>query len=126
METNEQSFREYEAIEKALKSYIDSAKTADGSPFAKDWLESFRLVGTLEGNTLNLSREDVMNIVDGMEGSPDVESRIAWINYQGNAAAARLEFLNWAGYRYTDFFLLSKIDGEWKVASKVFDAHDKN
>ena len=38
---------------------------------------------------------------------------------------ARLEAVNWRGTRYTDFFVLLKRDGEWRIASKVFFAHDR-
>lgn len=56
----------------------------------------------------------------------DVQSHIAWINVSGPAAAARVEFLNWSGMRYTDFFVIYKTDSVWKISSKVYDSHSKN
>jgi len=38
---------------------------------------------------------------------------------------ARLETVNWRGARHTDFFVLLERDGEWRIASKVFFAHDR-
>ena len=38
---------------------------------------------------------------------------------------ARLEAHNWRGFRYTDFFVLLKRRGDWKIASKVFFAHSR-
>jgi len=35
----------------------------------------------------------------------------------------RLDADNWTGHRFTDFFNLVKIDGQWKVLSKVFYLH---
>ncbi len=125
MTTNEQSFREYQAIEQALKSYIASAKTGDASGYAEDWYEHARVVGSLDGQFYNINREEVMKFAEQLGGSPDVESRISFIEYQGEAAVARLDSLNWGGIRYTDFFILSKAEGTWKVSGKVFDAHDR-
>ncbi len=124
--STEHSFREYGAIETALKSYMESAKTGDASGYAKDWYEHTRVVGTLDGQFYNLTRDETMQFAEQLGGSEGVESRIAYIDYQGNAAVVRLESLNWGGVRYTDFFLLSKGEGTWKVSGKVFDAHDRN
>ncbi len=123
---SEQSFREYEAIEQALKSYMESAKTGDASGYAEDWYEHTRVVGSLDGQFYNISRDETIAFAEQLGGSPEVESRIAWIDYQGNAAVVRLESINWGGVRYTDFFILSKAEGKWKVSGKVFDAHDRN
>ncbi|UJH68894.1 nuclear transport factor 2 family protein [Allomuricauda sp. SCSIO 65647] len=127
MEKNsERSFREYQAIENALKSYIESAKTGDASGYAEDWYEHTRVVGSLDGQFYNITRDETMKFAEQLGGSTQVESRIAWIDYQGNAAVVRLESLNWGGVRYTDFFILSKAEGKWKISGKVFDAHDRN
>ncbi len=122
----EQSFREYDAIEKALQSYMQSAKTGDASGYAEDWYEHTRVVGSLGGQFYNITRDETIAFAEKLGGSLDVESRIAYVDYQGNAAVARLESLNWGGVRYTDFFILSKAEGQWKVSGKVFDSHDKN
>lgn len=128
METNneKESFVEYKAIEKALSTYVNSAKTGDGSGFKNDWFEHAHVVGSLDGNHVNIDRDSFAKLIDEAGRSPDVESRIAWINYEGNAAAARIEFLNWGGVRYTDFILLYKKDGEWKVSGKTYDSHSRN
>jgi hypothetical protein len=41
----------------------------------------------------------------------------------GTAANVRLDTDNWTGHRFTDFFNLAKIEGQWKVVSKVFYLH---
>lgn len=37
-----------------------------------------------------------------------------------NAAAVRVVLEDWHGIAFTDFHNLLKIDGEWKIVSKVF------
>lgn len=45
------------------------------------------------------------------------------IDVEGTAATVRIEIDNWTGHRFTDFFTLVKIDGHWKILSKVFRLH---
>ena len=35
----------------------------------------------------------------------------------------RLEIEDWTGHRFTDMFTLLKMDGQWKIVSKVFHLH---
>ena len=41
----------------------------------------------------------------------------------GTIAAVRVESDNWTGHRFSDFFTLLKVDGQWKIMNKVFHLH---
>ncbi|MCZ6822573.1 MAG: nuclear transport factor 2 family protein [Deltaproteobacteria bacterium] len=45
---------------------------------------------------------------------------MASIDLIDTAATVRLELDDWTGHRFTDLFTLLKVDGEWKIMSKVF------
>jgi hypothetical protein len=45
------------------------------------------------------------------------------IDAEGSAATVRVELDNWTGHRFTDFFTLVRIDGQWQIMSKVFYLH---
>ena len=45
------------------------------------------------------------------------------LDVEGSAASARIELHNWTGHRFTDFFTLVKVEGEWQILSKVFFLH---
>jgi len=45
------------------------------------------------------------------------------IDVEGSAASVRIELDNWTGHRFTDFFTLVKIEGQWQIMSKVFYLH---
>ncbi|QKK03047.1 MAG: nuclear transport factor 2 family protein [Pseudomonadota bacterium] len=45
------------------------------------------------------------------------------IDVEGSAASVRIELENWTGHRFTDFFTLVRIDGQWQIMSKVFYLH---
>jgi len=120
------SFDEYGAIAAALQPYIDSASTGDGAGMRRVWFDHARIVGTLDGQPMNMDPDAFCKLIDEAGGSPEAQARIVSIDCAGNAASARVEFLGWAGARFTDFFVLSKRDGEWKISGKVFDAHGRN
>lgn len=123
--TETQSFDEYEAVVKALTPYITSAKTGEGDVARSAFYDHARIVGSINGEVATMDPDSYAAAVEGNE-SPDVRHRIAWIDISGPAAAAKVEFIDWVGFRFTDFFVLFKQDGEWKISSKVFDSHDKN
>src|SRR6056297_218245 len=45
------------------------------------------------------------------------------IDVEDSAATVRVELDNWTGHRFTDFFTLVRIDGQWQIMSKVFYLH---
>jgi hypothetical protein len=45
------------------------------------------------------------------------------IDAAGSAASVRIELDDWTGHRFTDFFTLVKIEGQWQIMSKVFYLH---
>ncbi|MFK7802129.1 MAG: nuclear transport factor 2 family protein [Anaerolineae bacterium] len=120
------SFTEYGAIVEALKPYIDSAKTGDGGVIRTAFYDHAHIVGSLDGTFYDMDVDAFAGAVQEGGASEEVEHHIAWINISGPAAAARVEFSNWLGTRFTDFFVLYKQDGQWKISGKVYDSHSKN
>ncbi len=53
----------------------------------------------------------------------ELQSRIASTDVIDTIATVRLELDNWTGHKFTDMFTLLKVDGEWKIISKVFYLH---
>ena len=53
----------------------------------------------------------------------ELQTRIASIDLAKSVATVRLELTNLNGAQYTDMFTLLKVDGEWKIMSKVFHLH---
>ena len=52
-----------------------------------------------------------------------LQANLASVDITGTIATARLELDNWTGHQFTDMFTLLKMDGEWKIISKVFYLH---
>jgi len=119
-------FDEYTAIAATLQPYINAARTGDGKGMRHVWFDHAHIVGSLDGNPVNVDADTFCNYIGQVGGSPNVQAQIASIEFQGNAASARVEFLDWGGARYTDFFVLYKQNGTWKISGKVYDSHTRN
>ncbi len=120
------SFEEYKAIERALKPYIDAAKTGDGTLARTAFLDHAYVTGSINGNHYDMAADTFAGAVSEAGPAPDVQHHIAWVNVSGPAAAARVEFIHWGENRFTDFFVLYKKEGAWKISGKVYDSHSKN
>jgi len=120
------SFAEIQAVTKALQPYIIAAKTGDGDLSRTAFLDHANIVGSVAGEYSAPDADAFAANVSSTGASPEVQHRIAWIDISGPAAAAKVEFINWSGFRFTDFFVLYKKDGEWKISGKVYDSHSNN
>lgn len=120
------SFGEYKAVAEALQPYIKSAKKGDGKLTRTAFYEHAHIVGSIGGEFYNADLDAFEEAVSEGGPAPEVQHHIAWIDISGPAAAAKVEFINWGGLRFTDFFVLYKHDGQWKISGKVYDSHSKN
>ncbi|MEM8813608.1 MAG: nuclear transport factor 2 family protein [Pseudomonadota bacterium] len=120
------SFDEHDEVAEALNRYIDAARTGDAGLMRDVWFDHARVVGSIGGNPVNLTAKDFCDMVDGRDGSPDLKARIASIDISGDAAVARIEFDGLAGKRFTDFMILYRREGVWRISGKVYDAHSQS
>lgn len=121
-----ESFHEYEAIIEALKPYTEGARSGDGASMRPAFFDHAHIVGSFDESSVNLNADDFTAVVSEGGASPTVQSRIVWVDISGPAAAARVEFIDWGGVRFTDFFVLYKREGAWKISGKVYDSHSRN
>lgn len=126
IDDEQQSFIAYQAVVKALQPYINAAKTGDGKSIRSAFYDHAHIVGSVDGQFYNTDLPTFAKTIDDGGRSPDVQHYIAWIDISGPAAAAKVEFINWQGFRFTDFFVLYKHDDGWKISGKVYDSHARN
>lgn len=125
-QVEKQSFNEIKAVTKALEPYITSAKTGDGKLSISNFFKHAHIVGSIQGTYYNMTTDEFSGAINQGGPSENVQHHIAWIDISGPAAAAKVEFIDWNGLRFTDFFVLYKKDGEWKISGKVYDSHSNN
>ncbi|TVZ55554.1 putative lumazine-binding protein [Lutibacter sp. Hel_I_33_5] len=126
IQDEKQSFKEIKEVTKALEPYIKSAKTGDGKLSRSAFFEHAHIVGSIGGTHYNMTADEFGGAVSEGGPSENIQHHIAWIDISGPAAAAKVEFIDWSGLRFTDFFVLYKKDGEWKISGKVYDSHSNN
>ena len=112
---------EQAAVRKPLEAYLQGHATGDGAHMRRAFLPSAHVEGIRDGKLLSWTAEEY---IAGFKGTPaDDESRrlrrIDSIDVTGNAAMARVT-LDYPSGIFTDYFVLLKVDGEWKIANKVW------
>ncbi len=120
------NFGEYQAVINGLMPYLDGARAGDGEKAASALFDHARVVGSMDGQFAKFDIPEFKQAITDLGEAPDVEYRIAWVDISGPAAAVKVELINWLGFRFTDFFILYKHEGEWKVSGKVYDSHSRN
>ena len=111
---------EIEQISVTLMHYIEG--TANGEPerLKKAFHPGFNLYTVTEKDSLRIrsGKKYISNIKEGVKSNR--MGRIISIDYQNNAAMAKAEIVipNWRVF--TDYFLLLKYEGEWKIIQKSY------
>ena len=118
LNTNAQS--EIEKINTVLYDYIEG--TANGEPdrLRNAFHEDFNLYFT-SNDTLRVwsGKQYIDNVKRGRKSNRI--GKVISIDYEGDAAMARIEILMPSRKRiYTDYMLLLKIRGKWKIIHKSF------
>ncbi len=121
-----QSFAEYNSVAKTLELYLTAGKLGDGKLITTAFFDHAHIVGSSKGNFLNNDLKTFEKAVNRTGPAPEIQHHVAWIDISGPSAAAKVEIINWAGSRFTDYYVLFKKDDEWKISGKVYDSHSNN
>lgn len=122
-QTQENTYTEYEAIEKILQNYFDAAKRGKGENLNINWLERTTIVGEYGENIIKISRDDFAQAISHQGVAPTIGTQIITIDYNGKAAYAKISINDWLGTNYTDYLVLHKQGNKWLVAGKVYDVN---
>ena len=117
--------QDYQAIVAVLNQYNAGGAQADSSIMRPAFSSQATIFGVdgddqLTGGPI----EDLFEIIDSaFRPSPQAKAAIARIDIVGTAASARVDTDDISGFRFTDFFNLLKVDGEWTIVSKIYHTH---
>ncbi len=114
---------EYDAIAKTVQHYIDGAKSGKGDAMKPAFHKDATIFDYAGADLFGGPIQKLFDWSDEADPAAELQSRIASIDLAGTVAIVRLELANLNGARYTDMFTLLKVDGEWKIMSKVFHLH---
>ena len=123
MSSSAVNITEYEAITKVLQHYIDGARTGKGNAMKPAFHDDATIYGYVGPDLFAGPIQNLYDWNDENGPATDIVTRITHFDVVGTAASVRLESDNWTGHRFTDFFNLLKIDGQWKIMNKIFHLH---
>ena len=111
---------------KPLEAYVQGHATGDGAHMRRAFLPTARIQGIRDGKYVSRTLDE---FVAGFTGKPaEDEARrrrsIDAVDISGTAAMARVT-LDYPTVIFTDYFVLLKVDGEWKIVDKVYSAQKK-
>ena len=115
------------AVRKTLGLYFQGHATGDGEYFRKAFHPEAKLFAIREGKFWQLPSADYIARATG-KPAPDEASRkrtVESVDVTGNVAVAKL-VLDYPDARLTDYMTLLKVDGEWKIINKAFQAEPKS
>ena len=110
-------------IMQVIEQYLAGGRSGNADAMRPAFHEDATIHGYIDGELFGGSIQLLFDWVDGNEGAADIELTDSAVDVANTIATVRLELDNWGGHRFTDQFTLLKVDGQWKIISKVFHTH---
>jgi hypothetical protein len=114
---------EYDSITKTVQNYIIGGRTGRTADMKLAFHPDATIFGYIGPDLFAGPIQGLFDWNDENGAAAELEGRITSIDLVETVATVRLELDNWTGHRFTDFFTLLKVDGEWKIMNKVFHLH---
>ena len=115
--------QDYDRIEAVIRYYLAGAIAGKGELMRPAFHPEATIYGYVGPDLFAGPVQGLYDWNDNNGPATGLKARIAAIDLVGTVASARIELDDWTGHRFTDFFNLLKVDGEWKVMNKVFHLH---
>jgi hypothetical protein len=114
---------EADAIAKTVQIYVDGGRSGRGDDMKAAFHPDATIFGYVGADLFSGPIQKLFDWNDQNGPATGLESRIVNVDICETIATVRLELDNWTGHRFTDMFTLLKVDGVWKITSKVFYLH---
>jgi hypothetical protein len=116
--------KEYEEIVEVINKYVQGVVSGKSEMMKHSFHKDATMFGYVNG--VDLVDGSIQNLFDGIdqgEPAPNIKARIDILDLEGTVASARAILEDGGAVLYTDLHHLIKIDGEWKIVSKMFHHH---
>jgi hypothetical protein len=114
---------DFKLIESTIQHYINGARSGKGNDMKPAFHKDATIFGYIGTDLFAGPIQKLFDWNDENVPENDIVFKIVHIDIEVYIAAARLESDNWTGHKFTDFFTLLKVNGEWKIMNKVFHLH---
>jgi len=115
---------DHETVRTTLERYLQGHATGDPAHMRKAFLPTAHIEGIREGSFTSWTLDEYCTLFTGTPAADESvrQRKIDAIDVSGTAAFAKA-ILAHGAVMFTDYFVLLKVDGEWKIANKVYNAH---
>ena len=117
---------EQQGVRAAIGHYFEGHATGDPAHFRVAFLPTAHIEGNRQGKFTSWTLEEYCGNFNG-KPAPDEAARkrtIDLVDVSGDSAIARAT-LDHGAIVFTDYFVLLKVEGTWKIANKVYHGRRK-
>jgi hypothetical protein len=106
-----------------LNLYLKAHATGDPAHIRTAFLPTARIEGVREGKLVSWTVDEFCTRFSGQPAADEAQRKrtIDQVDVKESAGSARLTLVH-GKTTFTDYFVLVKVNGEWKIASKVYVA----
>lgn len=108
------------AITAAINGYVKGCQTGIASSLQSAFHPDARMFGAVGADRYDLPIFGGMDAVIAAQPTGGHRADIVSIDIVGDAACVKLAESGFWGQDFTDFFLLCRIDGQWRIVAKAF------
>jgi len=112
-----------DAITSTVQLYVDGASSGDVAKLRDAFHQEARMFGSVGGQRFDMPIAQMFDLVASQPMDTDgaYSARVTSVEQVGDVATATLEESGcWGAVSFVDFFALARIEGTWKIVSKVF------
>ena len=113
---------DYDAISRVLQLCTEGEAKGDVSKLREAFHADARMFGSLAGERYDVPIEELFALAESEPADTgNYRSRVLSVQQTGDAAVGVVaEEGYWGTVSFIDYFLLARIEGDWKIVSKLF------
>ena len=123
---NINAVQDYEDVLAAMEGYVQGLKTGNIAELKKTFHQDAIMYGHLGNDLSQGSIDNLYTYVEKFGAAPNIKTNLTVLHKTPTTAIVRIEMEHDAADEdFTDYHSLIKINGEWKVVSKLFHLYTK-
>jgi hypothetical protein len=113
---------DYDAISRVLQLCTEGEAKGDVAKLREAFHEDARMFGSIAGERYDVPIEELFSLAESSPADTgNYRSRVLSVQQTGDAAVGVVaEEGYWGTVSFIDYFLLARIEGEWKIVCKLF------
>jgi hypothetical protein len=110
-------------VRAAVNQYLRGHATGSGDEMRKAFLPTAHIEGIRDGKFVSWTVDEYVARFTGKPAADEAKRRrtIDRVDISGTAAMARATLVH-GSTTFVDYFVLLKVDGQWRIANKVYSA----